>query len=74
MSKKQYPYESSRVYEASNYDAECAECKRVIPKGVIHVVVVTQVSWFRGEDEVDHICESCATRPPRRRRPTNDVV
>lgn len=57
MSNRQYPYLSSKTRYKTN--KKCGRCGEQKPGYTLE----WQVSWFRGDDEVENICDSCeATR------------
>ncbi len=59
MSRK-YPRSASKHYQHGlDHQTKCEECHEVIQKGEKCTVVVTQWTWFRGDDTVDTFHVEC---------------
>jgi hypothetical protein len=53
MSKKRYPYLSSKEHLRGSGGSKCACCEAKATRKI-----EVQISWFRGDDEVYRVCEN----------------
>lgn len=57
---RNYPLTIPGKWSTQGMRQKCNACERIIRSSEIRWVIETQVSWFRGDDEVEFFCVECA--------------